>query len=288
MRALFCTDGSKISYDALRNFAYWANENTIVDVICVIDWSFLPDNTIIEDIGFVTNCRNVADSILDYSEKLITEQGLTFGCNIKLCGAAVESILEQLDNEIYDVIIMGSHGKKGLQMWLGSVSGEVLSVTKIPAFISKIHNDGKKVLFTTDGSATSYTAIRKVLTQLNLNDKEIYTCIVVENPNLLFLEGTLDTNWLLTIENQQNDYAEHALNKLSDLLHENNFKITERKILSGIPAQCILEFAKEKMIDLIIMGSKNKTKMQRFLLNSVSKRVIEGTKSDVMIIKINE
>ena len=47
MKVLFCTDGSKISFNALHNFAKWAPENTIIDTICVIDWSFLPDDVVI-------------------------------------------------------------------------------------------------------------------------------------------------------------------------------------------------------------------------------------------------
>ena len=46
MHVLFCTDGSKISFNALRNFAKWT-KGAVVDVICVIDWSFLPDEVTI-------------------------------------------------------------------------------------------------------------------------------------------------------------------------------------------------------------------------------------------------
>ena len=67
MRVLFCTDGSKISFSALRNFAKWT-KGAIVDVICVIDWTFLPDEVSIEQTGFANSCANVADSILAYAE----------------------------------------------------------------------------------------------------------------------------------------------------------------------------------------------------------------------------
>jgi len=104
MRVLFCTDGSKISHNAIRNFSNFAGKNTIVDTICVIDWSFLPDDAVIEDSGFAGSCRNVADGILEFSKKLIEENNLTNGEQIKHCGAAVESILEQLNENIYDYI----------------------------------------------------------------------------------------------------------------------------------------------------------------------------------------
>ena len=68
MKVLFCTDGSKISFNALHNFAKWS-KNAIVDAICVIDWSFLPDDISIEAEGFSINCANIADSILEYTKK---------------------------------------------------------------------------------------------------------------------------------------------------------------------------------------------------------------------------
>ena len=43
MKALFCTDGSKISFNALYNFSNWSKREAI-DAICVIDWNFLPED----------------------------------------------------------------------------------------------------------------------------------------------------------------------------------------------------------------------------------------------------
>lgn len=79
MKVLFCTDGSKISFNALHNFAKWATANTIIDTICVIDWSFLPDDVVIESDGFSTSCANIADNLLDYAKKEVEKTGLLFG-----------------------------------------------------------------------------------------------------------------------------------------------------------------------------------------------------------------
>ena len=284
MRALFCTDGSKISFNAIKNFSHYATAT--VDVICVIDWSFLPDETVIEESGFVNNCRNIADSILDYAIKYIEECGLIPGEKIKLCGAVIESILDRTQEQNYDIIIMGSHGKKGLQRWLGSVSREILDAVDIPVYISKNINHGQKILFTADGSEITQKTLNKSVNFLNLKDKDIYICTVNENPDLLFLEGTLDSNWMMAIQTQQEIYSEKASNAAKKFIEDNNLTVKENKILNGIPAQSILDYAHDKEIDLIIMGARNKTKMEKFLLDSVSKRVVENTKSDVLICKI--
>lgn len=49
--SLFCTDGSKISYNAIQNFYHWMKDFT-VDILCAIDWSFLPDSVAVEDSDF--------------------------------------------------------------------------------------------------------------------------------------------------------------------------------------------------------------------------------------------
>lgn len=82
MRILFCTDGSKISFDALRNISKWVND-AIIDVICVIDWSFLPDEVSIEADGFAMSCANIADTILEYAEKEVEFLNLKLGKKLK-------------------------------------------------------------------------------------------------------------------------------------------------------------------------------------------------------------
>ena len=287
MRILFCTDGSKISFDALRNISKWFNE-AIIDVICVIDWSFLPDEVSIEADGFAMSCANIADTILEYAEKEIKSLNLTLGNRIKNCGSAVESILEQSEKENYDLILMGSHGKKGIQKWLGSVSQEVLDSSKISDYISREANNRKRILFTTDGSKCSISIIQNLIPKINLENKEIYICMVIEDTNLLFLEGTLDTNWLLEIEKQQELYAAHAIKDIQKLLEDNNIMANETVILKGIPAQKIIDYSKTNEIDLIVLGAHNKSRLDKFLTESVSKRVLANVKSDVMLVKCND
>ena len=95
MRVLFCTDGSKISFNALHNFAIWARE-AVIDVITVIDWSFLPAGVCVEEEGFASTCANMADNILGCVQKQIENTNLSSGSRIKQCGETVDSILEQL------------------------------------------------------------------------------------------------------------------------------------------------------------------------------------------------
>lgn len=286
MKILFCTDGSKISYNALRNFSGWV-KTSIIDTICVIDWSFLPDEINISQPSFTTSCANVADSILDYAQKIISELGFEKGKRIKNCGSAIESILEAANTDEYDLILMGSNGKKGIQKWLGSVSQEIINSSSISDYVSKEENSRSKLLLTTDGTECSAEIIKKTLENMTLDNKEIHICMVNEDPQLLFIDNTIDANWISDIKRRQNIYAANAINTIEKILQEKNIKITHKAILSGNPAQKIIEYTKENNIDLTILGSRNKSKLDRFLTGSESKRILENTMSDVWLTRCN-
>ena len=282
MKVLFCTDGSDISFSALHNFSKWQRKS-VVDVICAIDWSFMPETFSIEISEFENSCSNIAAGILEKAEDEIENLGLEFGDKIQYCGETVSGILEQVQREKYDLILMGSHGKKGLQRWLGSVSRDIVNNVDVSTYVSKKRNNHNKVLFAADGSANSRFAASEAIKYLDLKDKEIYICIVLENPNLLFLEGALDAHWLMEIENEQNKYATRIILELQEKLRQYNFNADKFAILQGNPAEKISEFAQKENIDLIITGTQPRKK--KFLESSVSKRVLEIAPSDVVIFR---
>lgn len=283
MRVLFCTDGSEISLNAIHNASQFLKD-AVIDPICVIDWSFLPASMNIESEAYPKAYENIADSVLNFAENLIEEKGLVVGERVKSFGSPVEGILEQLDKHDYDLILLGSHGKKGIQKWLGSVSRQVISNTQVPVFISKKRTKDKKILFAIDGSEQAYNAVKSAVKLFKLKDKEISIISVKENPELLPMEATLDRNWLDSIEKQQKIHASKAINKVKVIMEHENILVQNEIILTGNPAQQIIDFAEKEKIDLIIMGARTKTDLSKLLLGSVSKRVLENVNCDVLVI----
>jgi nucleotide-binding universal stress UspA family protein len=55
--------------------------------------------------------------------------------------------------------------------------------------------------------------------------------------------------------------------------------------LRGIPAERILDYAEENGINLIVMGTQGLTGFKRFLIGSVSEKVLRYSKVPVMIIR---
>ncbi|RLF56476.1 MAG: universal stress protein, partial [Thermoplasmata archaeon] len=59
-----------------------------------------------------------------------------------------------------------------------------------------------------------------------------------------------------------------------------------RKMVEGIPDEEIIKIARKK--DLIVMGSKGKTALDRILVGSVSEKVIHHAPCAVMIVRERE
>lgn len=283
MNILFCTDGSKISYNSIINFSSWVKDFSL-DILSVVDWSCLPDSVSIENSEFASQCSTSANVILDYAETYLKEMGLNVAQKIKICGGAVDTILDLADSGKYDFVVLGSHGKKGIQKWLGSVSQEVASSANISSYISKNINNRKKVLFAVDNSELSAKVVLNSLNFLNLEDKEIYLATVYEVPDYLFLEGNVDSTWILEIEKKQEQASRLLLNSFEKSFIEKGFEVKDKLIFRGVPSQEIINFSNKEDIDLVVTGIRTRKHLSKFLLGSVSKRILENVKSDVLIV----
>ncbi len=283
MNVLFCTEGSKISYNSIINFSSWVKDFSL-DILSVVDWSCLPDSISIENSEFASQCSTSANVILDYAETYLKEMGLNVAQKIKICGEAVDTILDLVDSGKYDFVVLGSHGKKGIQKWLGSVSQEVASSANISSYISKNINNRKKVLFAVDNSELSAKVVLNSLNFLNLEDKEIYLATVYEIPDYLFLEGNVDSTWILEIEKKQEQASRLLLNSFEKSFIEKGFEVKDKLIFRGVPSQEIINFSNKKDIDLVVTGIRTRKHLSKFLLGSVSKRILENVKSDVLIV----
>ncbi len=283
MNVLFCTDGSKISYNSIINFSSWVSDFSL-DILSVVDWSCLQDSISIENSEFASQCSTSANVILDYAETYLKEMGLNVEQKVRICGGAVDTILDLADSGKYDFVVLGSHGKKGIQKWLGSVSQEVASSANISSYISKNINNRKKVLFAVDNSELSAKVVLNSLNFLNLEDKEIYLATVYEIPDYLFLEGNVDSTWILEIEKKQEQASRLLLNSFEKSFIEKGFEVKDKLIFKGVPSQEIINFSNKEDIDLVVTGIRTRKHLSKFLLGSVSKRILENVKSDVLIV----
>ena len=72
---------------------------------------------------------------------------------------------------------------------------------------------------------------------------------------------------------------------IEKMFNDKGVNITHKEILSGTPSQEIIKYITRENIDLVVCGIHERKKLSKFLLSSVSKRVLENAKSDVLIVR---
>ena len=210
-----------------------------------------------------------------------------------LFGPADKVILEQINENKYNVVVMGSHGKKGFSKWLGSISRKVVFKSPIPVIIARPPHkekdkiETKEILIAADGSACSFNAITKMTELLNMEDSNIEVINVIAGIENLPVEISMDEEWLKMITERQNKLSEEIFDKVKILLSKKGITVKNSIIKKGDAAREILEYIKEKPKLLTISGSHGREGFSDILLGSVSKRILDNAPNMVLIVPIN-
>ncbi|WP_445659788.1 universal stress protein [Acinetobacter sp. F16] len=136
-------DGSDISLSAVKNAAQIAQafggQLTLISLVTEDPFSeadFYYPSPIMKEY-FVQAYAN-AEKSLKQAQAIASENGITANTQIVKGNVSEEGIIETAEKLKIDLIVMGSHGRKGFQKFLlGSFAQDVLKGTKLPVLIVK-------------------------------------------------------------------------------------------------------------------------------------------------------
>ncbi len=136
-------DGSQISFSAVKQAAILAktleSELTLISLVAedpFTDADFYYSSTIMKEY-FVQAYEN-ADKALLEAKKIAEEVGITAKTSIIKGQINAKGVVEAAEKCHADLIVMGSHGRKGFQkMILGSFAQDILTNTNLPVLIIK-------------------------------------------------------------------------------------------------------------------------------------------------------
>ena len=137
----------------------------------------------------------------------------------------------------------------------------------------------KKILVPTDGSEFAKKAQKHALFIANVCESEIIALSVSENH---FVNGISVNEEIEQLNEILNERCKADLKNFEDM-NEDGIKITPL-IKEGSPAKSILEVASEENVDLIVIGSSGKSGFDRFILGSVSDKVVNAAKCPVLVV----
>ena len=136
-----------------------------------------------------------------------------------------------------------------------------------------------KILVPTDGSEFARKAELHALFLAKVSGAEIVALSVSENH---FINGISLNEEVEQLNQILTDRCKEDLKEFEDM-NEEGVKISA-VIREGSPAKVILDVAAEEDIDLIVIGSSGKSGFDRFILGSVSDKVVNTAKCPVLVV----
>jgi nucleotide-binding universal stress UspA family protein len=139
----------------------------------------------------------------------------------------------------------------------------------------------RKILIATDGSETAKEAADFGIEALKFSGAKVYAVYVI---------GTTSHGSVPEDEKRSKKIAQYE-----EVGHEATSYVEEKAkaagleaesiLLKGNPAEEILDFAEGQDVDIIVVGSLGKSGIKRFVLGSVSEKVVRHAKVPVLIVR---
>jgi nucleotide-binding universal stress UspA family protein len=211
-------------------------------------------------------------------------------------GDSRESILKNVEEWPADLIVVGSHGRRGLpRFFLGSVSQTVLLHGQCSTLIARYQHGheglpefDKNILVAIDDTAHSSSALDWVLS-MPWHDEARFLLLSVLPPLVDKYYDGIDALYMSNFSGGRQELRE-AIQKFlaaSALRLEAKFGAGKVKteLLEGDPGEMILTMANSWPAGLVVVGCRAHGHMTRFFLGSVSQQVVLQAPCPVEIVK---
>ncbi len=192
---------------------------------------------------------------------------------IKTADPIHQAILDYTRDHDVDLVVMGTHGRTGLnRLVLGSITERALRTSPVP--VLTVHEDMtldpdfETVLVPTDGSDAANAAADHGITLAEATDAAMHVVHVVD---LTAVSGEFGSAEVL---NALEEAGQQAVDDIITRAGDAGLRSVQAAVLSGIPARAISDYAKERDIDLVVMGTHGRTGLERHLLGSVTEKIV--------------
>ena len=140
----------------------------------------------------------------------------------------------------------------------------------------------KKILVGVDWSEASLKAAKKAA-EVASSAKAELTLITVVPPPTAFL-GELMTPEIIDTAPLVESSRERLRKLAEDLASKYELVSISTDVIVGEPSDVIVDYAVEGGYDLIVLGKRKLSSLERFILGSITKKVVEKSPIDVLII----
>jgi nucleotide-binding universal stress UspA family protein len=139
----------------------------------------------------------------------------------------------------------------------------------------------KRILLPLDGSDVAEQAMPHAVTQAQLCGAELILLRVLEP--FIHVRG-LSAADLARIREQSEEWASEYLDVVAKPLQEEGVTVL-KAMTEGRPHAVILQYAEEHDVDLIVLCSRGRSGVSRWLMGSVADRVVRGATVPVLLVR---
>lgn len=208
-------------------------------------------------------------------------------------GKPAEVIIEVAAKQRDTLIAMATHGRSGIRRWLlGSVAekvlhgadNDVLLIRAIGQIERKRAAQLKRLVVPLDGSELAEKALPCGVELAKKMNLELILLRVYLMPGVAYPTGSYAPDWKLLDQEMRQRATEYLEAKSKQLRNEGLERVSLR-VLEGSAAERIIEIARENPESLIAMSTHGASGIGRWVLGSVTERVIRYANTAVLVIR---
>jgi nucleotide-binding universal stress UspA family protein len=214
-------------------------------------------------------------------EARLKETGVAFESELRL-GDVYDQITKTTEVLKPDLIVLGTHGRRGLERWfMGSTTEKLLRHSLVPLLAIRATGERpvttpafRRILVTTDFSEGTADALSYAFSVAQENDSRI-TLLHVLNDVTADVSGKYRESLIQGVRKQLEDLVPPEARNWCDVV---------TRVATGLPYRIILKTIEDEKIDLLVMNIHGKGMVDRVLLGSNAERVVRGASCPVMMV----
>lgn len=284
-RLLISTDGSEYSEGAVREAIRLAKKTgSELAVISVVDTN--PEFDAIAP-QIVEKAEKAARGHVETVQARAKKEGIGCEAVVRQGDDSHKYIVEEAGKRKSSMIVMGRRGRTGLaRLMMGSVTARVIGHSPCNVLVvpRAANIEFKNILLATDGSRYSNAAAAEAIGIAKRFGGALTVLGVVPSESIQPMDIVHSQMHRDLIAEKELKEAEKNVQALKETAGKEGIKAAGL-ILGGKPAESIVQIAKEKNADLIVVGSHGKSGMEKLLMGSVTERVIVLSSCAVLVVK---
>ena len=293
-KILVSLDGSQLSECVLpcaRTFA--ATLKIPVELLHVIEPETLMPSVVVQHGRYVDVFTGEKESGGDYLKKIATSfaEPSLVNCCVEV-GNSAEVIVDRAAANSTTLIAMTTHGRSGINRWLlGSIADKVLHAASNPLLLVRATAESKKtdtpplkrIMVPLDGSPLAEMVLPHAAELARKMGLEIVLTRVFGVPTPVFAEdyGPYVEELWEQVEKEAQEYLDEKARQLQAQGLTNVSALS----VAGFAAEKIIEMARQRSDTLIAMSTHGRSGVNRWVMGSVTDRVVRHSGDPVLIIR---